>query len=96
MIDPTIIDNVLPQTQCEECDFMCSNAGNLRRHIETVHRKTSVVRCPQCNKEISKYNLNSHINNFHNRQEKSECKICGKVLLRKAGMEYHMRKVHKI
>ncbi len=56
-----------------------------------------MVKCPQCDKSITRYNLSNHIKNVHNKceQPKATCHICNKEMT-KNSLRRHLTEVHKI
>ena len=87
----------LGKSECKECGKICTNPGNLRRHMEIIHtKKKTTIPCPQCKKQISKYNLKTHINQVHKKKYESQCGICKKILTTSANMKYHMYTSHKL
>jgi hypothetical protein len=61
-----------------------SSKWNLNKHIKETHNRECDV------------NLTEHIKKVHKREGEGDCEICGKHLLTKNGMYYHMANEHKI
>ena len=63
--------------------------------MEQFHDKVK-VECPDCHVMIGKSNLKSHQEIVHLRLGAADCTLCGKKLLTKNGLKYHMFSEHKI
>ena len=54
------------QNMCYTCGQIFSRKGNLRRHIDNVHKNITSIKCETCGKIVSrKDNLENHINLVH-------------------------------
>ena len=58
--------NEFPKNKCEICGKSFSQAGVLKRHIDTVHERHKFYKCEICGKSFSQSGvLKKHINKIH-------------------------------
>ena len=51
--------------KCESCGKSFSHAGNLKKHIHTVHKGHKDYKCKSCGKSFSHAHLKKHIHTVH-------------------------------
>jgi len=79
-----------------DCTKTCSSAGNLKKHIQSVHKKARPFMCkvPGCSKKFGfKSGLNHHTFSIHLEERPFKCKVtgCSKDFGSKGHLEFHQR-----
>ena len=55
--------------KCERCEQIFSKETNLKKHINTVHKKIKAFSCQICQKSFTaKHNLEQHISTIHEKK----------------------------
>ena len=79
--------------KCDLCDIFAS--GNLKKHINAVHKGQKGHKCDSCGKAISSAQyLKIHINSVHNGQKDHKCESCGKAFSEAGSLKKHINAVH--
>uniref|UniRef100_A0ABD2XCP6 C2H2-type domain-containing protein n=1 Tax=Trichogramma kaykai TaxID=54128 RepID=A0ABD2XCP6_9HYME len=95
-LEPHIIDTVHNGASSHTCDICRKNfttKGNLKIHIDAVHKDIKHT-CDMCGKKFtSKSYLNTHIDYVH-KDVKHVCDICGKTFSRKNYLQLHINAMH--
>ncbi|XP_055631124.1 transcription factor grauzone-like [Toxorhynchites rutilus septentrionalis] len=74
-----------------KCD-LCSQAFTKRCLLRTHSCKQQKVKCPECDKQLSKGALRLHLTNMHSKTDrKMICDTCGQGFLNKLCFENHIR-----
>ena len=74
-----MLNNKEKTFQCsyDGCDKSYTNKGNLKRHIDTIHKKIKNFECDKCEfKFYKKTKLKRHINSVHLKIKNFECDKC--------------------
>ena len=83
----------------DDCDFKCSENGDLKKHIKAVHDKIKDIECPyeNCDYKCSeKGMLKRHIKGFHNKIKDIECPYenCDYKCSSNGNLKNHIKVVH--
>ena len=96
--DLSKISNKCGPIKCEYCNKTVSSKGNLKRHIEDVHKGQKRYECELCSKSFSqKCNLKTHILKYH-KEKPLKIKIGQKRSfnkMRRATLINHKKKVQE-
>ena len=80
----------LKEFQCVFCEKLFSQAGHLKRHIETVHQ------CSFCETTFSQLgHLKIHIETVHGGIKNYQCDFCGKSFTESGSLKRHVMSVHE-
>lgn len=80
---------------CNYCDEKFKQAGALKRHINSVHIKTTIYDCPKCDESFTrKDNLIRHINSVHLNIRPHICKECGDAFKLPQHLKEHITAIH--
>ena len=78
--------------KCSQCEYKCSTAGDLVKHIKAIHTKIKNIICPQCDTTFSdNCNLLSHIRSIHNNHE---CHQCEYKCSDSSSLQKHIKRIH--
>lgn len=81
--------------KCEVCGRGFTQAGNLSKHVKTLHSKVKPFQCQECEKEFAvKQELTRHFSRVHSSDKPHQCKHCGKKYAIHSDLTQHMR-THK-
>lgn len=88
--------------KCEVCEYTCTNAGLLQKHIKTKHQdmKQDKVQektffCHDCNKSFnSKKSFKKHEKSHSTSNKKSKCGICEENHENKRDLDQHVQENH--
>jgi hypothetical protein len=81
--------------KCDQCDVVCSAAGNLKRHIKMIHDKIKDYACDQCEYKCSIIGtLNRHIKMIHLRIQDHLCDQCEFKSSEASNLQTHVKAVH--
>ena len=79
---------------CSQCHKAFILAGQLKRHIQTVHKLDTPYQCNACNQEFSElHNLRAHTKRRHTENRPFKCKTCYKSLNLKERFISHTCKI---
>merc|ERR1712241_688875 len=82
---------------CAICSHRFKRKDHLKKHVETVHEKTSAFQCMLCERRFGqKYHLAIHVSAVHEGKKPYACDMCGHKSARKSGLQRHMRTVHNV
>lgn len=82
------------QFQCEFCQLLYTNMGNLKQHIRRIHLKIKTAECIDCGiKFYNKATLNKHENEFHLKRV-YKCVLCNWSCKRKYYLNQHIKQKH--
>ena len=80
---------------CSLCGKSFKEAGNLRRHKDTVHEKLRNFSCQDCGKSFGEAgNLRRHKETVHDKVKNFYCKDCGKAFGEAGNLRRHKETVH--
>ena len=80
---------------CEICKKTFNKNDNLKRHIETVHKKVKNFPCEDCGKEFSsKAILTAHIQSTH-KGIRFDCNMCDNTIASKVHLRTHVKVIHE-
>jgi uncharacterized C2H2 Zn-finger protein len=91
------IGDNLPLFPCTKCGSSLATSSALKRHIETVHNKTTKFKCEHC--EYYCYinsKLQSHIKEVHKKYKPNKCDYCEASFYYKRDKIKHQSKFHQI
>jgi KRAB domain-containing zinc finger protein len=78
--------------KCDVCGRGFTQAGNLSKHVKTLHSKVKPFKCQECDKEFAvKEELNRHFSRVHSSDKPYQCKHCGKKYAINSDLTQHMR-----
>ena len=81
--------------KCEVCGRGFTQAGNLSKHVKTLHSKVKPFKCQECDKEFAvKQELTRHFSRVHSSDKPHQCKHCGKKYGIHSDLTQHMH-THK-
>lgn len=81
--------------KCDVCGRGFTQAGNLSKHIKTLHSKDRPFKCQTCGKEFAvKQELTRHFSRVHSSSKPHKCKECGKTYAIRSDLTQHMN-THK-
>lgn len=81
--------------KCDVCGRGFTQAGNLNKHIKTLHSKDRPFKCQTCEKEFAvKQELTRHFSRVHSSSKPHKCKECGKAYAIFSDLTQHMN-THK-
>ena len=81
--------------KCEVCGRGFTQAGNLSKHVKTLHSKDKPFKCQECDKVFAvKQELTRHFSRIHSSNKPHECKECGKKYAIQSDLTQHMN-THK-
>lgn len=81
---------------CPLCGKAFKEAGNLRRHKDTVHEKLRNFSCQDCGKSFGEAgNLRRHKETVHEKVKNFYCKDCGKAFGEAGNLRRHKETVHE-
>ena len=85
--------------ECHLCDKKFKSKAYLKKHVELRHSNFALSTCPYCSKTVKHLSDHLRLQKCFKKPEDDDdinftCHKCGKVLLRKQGLEKHMREVH--
>jgi len=78
--------------QCEECKYRSCFRNDLKKHVNSVHRKLKQP-CPECGKEI--VNVAEHVRLIHTKPTQFKCQLCKYIAYKKQDLKKHVDAVHK-
>ena len=77
---------------CYICGKGCTQAAQLKRHIEMVHEKKKQVQCDLCGMEFySQSMLSNHIKAVHEKRRNFFCEPCNKSFYKKQQLKAHLK-----
>ena len=77
--------------KCEVCGRGFTQAGNLSKHVKTLHSKVKPFKCQECDKEFAvKQELSRHFSRVHSSDKPHQCKHCGKKYAINSDLTQHM------
>ena len=78
---------------CSMCPQTFPSEGFLVRHMATVHKQKTGLKCPQCPKRFAtRDTLKSHIRGHLNKMaQRFVCSVCGKTFEDNYHLKFHMR-----
>ena len=77
--------------KCEVCGRGFTQAGNLGKHMKTLHSKIKPFKCQDCGKDFAvKQELTRHFSRIHSSDKPHECKECGKRYAIYSDLTQHM------
>ena len=82
---------------CDICEESYSNPGNLRVHVNSVHKGLKQYQCDICLVElIGSSQLTKHIKSVHETIRKViKCEDCGESMINEKSLQLHIKTVHK-
>ena len=90
------IANVNIRHKCESCGKSFSQAGYLKKHINSVHEGHKDYKCETCGKSITTLrNLKKHIHSVHEGHRDYKCESCDRSFFQAGDLKKHIRTVHK-
>ena len=82
--------------KCEFCDHSCSEKGNMKRHISSIHVKKKSVKCEICDYGFSQNcTLIKHFESVHKKYKPFECEICHKNFPVSSKLKQHIASVRE-
>ena len=82
--------------QCNHCGKSFSQAGNLKKHIHSVHEGHKDYKCDSCGKSFTiSRSLEYHLHTVHDGYKDYKCESCDKSFSRAQYLRRHILKVHE-
>jgi phage anti-repressor protein len=80
---------------CPICKKVFRDRGKRNRHVRSVHEKSSIVKCIECDTNYSSNDaLMNHIRNVHKKITQSKCDQCGTICSTVGNLKKHIAQVH--
>ena len=76
---------VMNDYKCESCGISFSHAGDLKRHICTIHEGHKDYKCDYCDSQAGV--LKRHIQTLHEVHKNYKCESCGKSFSKSSSFE---------
>ncbi|CAH2062196.1 unnamed protein product, partial [Iphiclides podalirius] len=81
---------------CEVCGKVFKSNHYKDMHVDIVHRKKAIIRCPRCDECFMSYALkNKHLTEAHGQRRTYPCNLCDKVYNRQKTLTEHQRRNHQ-
>ena len=82
---------------CDICGESYNHSGNLRAHVNRVHKGLKDHECELCGREFNRHSvLTEHIKKVHKKVKNViKCEICGESVSNDKSLQLHIKKVHK-
>ena len=82
--------------KCDSCGKLFYQAGNLKKHIYTVHEGHKDFKCDYCGKLFTRgYSLKLHIPTIHEGHKDNKCESCGKSFSQAGYLRKHIHTIHE-
>ena len=79
--------------KCEICLKTLSGRGNLKQHVENVHKRLK-TKCDICGKQFTKkYYLKEHVSGVHEKKRNFKCDQCDEAFFFGSTLSNH-KKIH--
>ena len=88
--------NEVPQHKCNICSYQTLEKGNLKAHVENIHKNAQqYVTCTICKKLMRPRALIYHQRIFHSKEvEKNQCNFCPFQTPHKGNLKAHIKSFH--
>ena len=82
---------------CDICGESYNHSGNLRAHVNRVHKGLADHQCELCGREFNRHSvLTEHIKKVHEKIKiVINCQLCGESVINEKSLQLHIKKVHK-
>ncbi|XP_053623482.1 PR domain zinc finger protein 5-like isoform X2 [Plodia interpunctella] len=81
---------------CEICGKVFKSNHYKDMHVDVVHKKKAIIRCPRCDECFMSYALkNKHLTEAHGQKRTYPCNLCDKVYNRQKTLTEHQRRNHQ-
>ncbi|XP_045506076.1 zinc finger protein 25-like [Colias croceus] len=81
---------------CEVCGKVFKSNHYKDMHVDIVHKKIAIIRCPRCDECFMSYALkNKHLTEAHGQKRTYPCNLCDKVYNRQKTLTEHQRRNHQ-
>ena len=81
--------------KCESCGKSFSTAGDLKKHIHSVHGGSKDHKCESCGKSFIKaLSLKKHIRTVHEGHKDHKCDSCGELFSTAGDLKKHIHSFH--
>ncbi|KAL4711215.1 hypothetical protein ACJJTC_019056 [Scirpophaga incertulas] len=81
---------------CEICGKVFKSNHYKDMHVDIVHKKKAIIRCPRCDECFMSYALkNKHLTEAHGQNRTYPCNLCDKVYNRQKTLTEHQRRNHQ-
>ncbi|CAK1554414.1 unnamed protein product [Leptosia nina] len=81
---------------CEICGKVFKSNHYKDMHVDIVHKKIAIIRCPRCDECFMSYALkNKHLTEAHGQKRTYPCNLCDKVYNRQKTLTEHQRRNHQ-
>ena len=82
------------EQKCDSCGKSFKYAGDLKKHIKTIHEGLRNYKCDSCGKfSTTSGNLKKHIFT-HEGQRNHKCDSCGKSFTQSGSLKMHIKTIH--
>lgn len=81
---------------CAECSLVFRQSGNLRKHVDEIHRKRKPFACSECPSKFSrKHARDTHLRAVHHQLRPFQCPDCFKRYKNRSDLNKHVRTVER-
>ncbi len=81
---------------CSECHLIFRQSGNLRKHVDEIHRKRKPFACSECSSKFSrKHARDTHLRAVHHKLRPFQCSDCFKRYKNRSDLNKHVRTVER-
>ena len=82
--------------KCSHCDYAASRSGNLKHHINSVHKHLRPFKCSHCDYVARQsYTLKKHTSSVHKHLHPFKCSHCDYAASQSDHLKHHINSVHK-
>jgi Zinc finger, C2H2 type len=93
--EPRVIVGANGLPTCSTCRASFKKAGNLTRHIKTVHLKKRPEQCEHCPASFGlRSHLKRHVETVHNRSTSVQCSACSREFRTRQQLDSHRQQAH--
>lgn len=80
---------------CEVCGKIFKSKFYKDSHVETIHNKIPIIKCPRCEEMFLTYAVrNKHLVDAHGLNQSFPCNLCSKVYNKRKTLTEHNRRTH--
>mgnify|MGYP002280494547 FL=1 len=83
----------IAELPCKYCDELFTTKHLRKKHYRTVHTEECQF-CPSCNEGLSNLTKEEYLKHVKDCVPGHQCQMCGKLFLRKQGLDHHVTYTH--